>query len=68
MLFRSYPIVTFTWILLYKEGNGDKLKPLQTAFEYTLSPEAQQQAPEIGYVTLPDEVVTKAKEALQTIQ
>ena len=65
---KGYPIVTFTWILLYKEGNGDKLKPLQTAFEYTLSPEAQQQAPEIGYVTLPEEVVTKAKEALQTIQ
>ena len=65
---KGYPIVTFTWILLYKEGNGDKLKPLQTAFEYTLSPEAQQQAPEIGYVTLPEEVVTKAKTALQTIQ
>ena len=46
----------------------DRLKPLQTAFEFTLSDEAQKQAPDIGYVTLPESVIAKAREALKTIQ
>ncbi|MCT0248976.1 phosphate ABC transporter substrate-binding protein PstS [Synechococcus sp. CS-205] len=63
----GYPIVTFTWILLYKSGNGEKTPLLKKVFEQTLSPEAQALAPELGYVSLPPEVVTKAKEALASI-
>ncbi len=63
----GYPIVTFTWILLYKSGNGDKTALLQKVFEHTLSAKAQSLAPELGYVSLPPEVVTRAKEAVASI-
>ena len=65
---KGYPIVTFTWILLYKTGNGENLKSLQTAFDYALSDKAQLQAPELGYVSLPPAVVNKAKIAVASIQ
>ena len=60
--------MTFTWILLYAQGNGDNLDALQKAFDFTLSDKAQGMAPELGYITLPAEVVVKAREALQTIK
>ncbi len=60
----GYPIVTFTWVLLYKSGNGSKLPALQRTFGYALSDAAQQQAPALGYIPLPAPVVTKVKAAL----
>ncbi|MCP9885497.1 phosphate ABC transporter substrate-binding protein PstS [Synechococcus sp. ATX 2A4] len=63
----GYPIVTFTWILLYKTGNGKKAEMLKKVFNTTLSEEFQSQAPTLGYVSLPPEVVTKAKAAVDTI-
>ena len=60
----GYPIVTFTWVLLYKSGNGSKLPALQRTMSYALSDTAQQQAPALGYIPLPAPVVTKAKAAL----
>jgi phosphate transport system substrate-binding protein len=63
----GYPIVTFTWILLYKSGNGEKAEPLKKVFNTTLSEEFQSQAPKLGYVSLPPEVVTKAKAAVDSI-
>ncbi|NCV92883.1 MAG: phosphate ABC transporter substrate-binding protein PstS, partial [Synechococcaceae bacterium WB7_3xG_012] len=63
----GYPIVTFTWILLYKSGNGDKLKSLQQAFNYTLSDAAQANAPALGYVSLPANVLQKARAAVSSI-
>lgn len=64
----GYPIVTFTWILLYKTGNGENLKSLQAAFDYALSDKAQQQAPGLGYVSLPSVVMKKVKMAVASIQ
>ena len=64
----GYPIVTFTWILLYKNGNGAKLPGLQKAFGYTLSDAAQAGAPTLGYVSLPAPVLAKSRQALTTIQ
>jgi phosphate transport system substrate-binding protein len=63
----GYPIVTFTWVLLYKSGNGSKLAPLQTSFGYALSEAAQQQAPGLGYVSLPEPVLSNARAALATL-
>jgi len=63
----GYPIVTFTWILLYKSGNGAKLPALQKAFGYTLSDAAQAGAAELGYVSLPAPVLNQARTALTTI-
>jgi len=65
---KGYPIVTFTWILLYKSGNGAKADALKTAFTYTLSPEAQAIAPDLGFVTLPPAVVAKSLAAVNLIR
>ena len=64
---KGYPIVTFTWILAYKEGNADKTERLQKAFNFMLSEKSQSQAPELGYVSLPTEVVEKSKAAVAQI-
>ena len=63
----GYPIVTFTWVLLYKTGNGAKLPALQRTLSYALSDAAQQQAPALGYIPLPAPVITKAKAALAKV-
>jgi len=64
---KGYPIVTFTWILAYKEGNADKTERLKKAFEFMLSEKSQSQAPELGYVSLPAEFVEKSKAAVAQI-
>ena len=64
----GYPIVTFTWVLAYANDNGDKTPVLKKTFNFMLSDTAQSQAPDLGYVSLPPEVVSKAKEAVDKIQ
>lgn len=64
---RGYPIVTFSWILLYKQGNGARLEPLQRTFETTLSAGFQAEAPKLGFVSLPPAVATRGLEALKTL-
>jgi len=64
----GYPIVTFTWILLYKTGNGARHVELNKTFEYTLSNEAQAMANGLGFINLPTTVLEKGREALATIQ
>jgi len=63
----GYPIVTFTWVLLYKSGNGAKLPALQKAFGYALSEQAQAEAPELGYISLPAPVLQRARQALTSV-
>ena len=63
----GYPIVTFTWVLAYETGNDDKTAMLKKTFNYMLSEEAQSQAPDLGYVSLPPEVVSQAKAAADSI-
>ena len=65
---KGYPLVTFSWILLYKGGNGAKHDALNKVFSYTLSDPAQAMAPGLGFISLPPDVVGKAKAALATIQ
>jgi phosphate transport system substrate-binding protein len=65
---KGYPLVTFSWILLYKGGNGAKHDALNKAFSYTLSEPAQAMAPSLGFISLPADVVAKAKAALATVQ
>ena len=65
---KGYPIVTFSWILLYKGGNGAKHDALNKVFSYTLSEPAQAMAPGLGFISLPADVVAKAKVALAAVQ
>ena len=64
----GYPIVTFTWVLLYRSGNGAKLPDLQATFNHALSDAAQRQAPGLGYVNLPTPVLSKARAALAALK
>jgi len=65
---KGYPIVTFSWILLYKGGNGAKHDALNKVFTYTLSEPAQAMAPGLGFISLPPDVVAKGKAALAAVQ
>lgn len=64
---QGYPIVSFSWILLYNTGNGDRVDSLKKVFDYTLSDQAQAMAPELGYVSLPPEVMARGREKLASI-
>lgn len=65
---KSYPIATFTWILLRRKyEDASKAGALRDLFTWTLS-QGQQYASALGYVPLPDEVGGKALAALQTIK
>ncbi|MFN6340054.1 MAG: phosphate ABC transporter substrate-binding protein PstS [Cyanobacteriota bacterium] len=64
----GYPIVTFSWILLYKTGNGANHATLTKVFNHTLSAPAQAMAESMGFISLPPEVMEKSKAALATIQ
>ncbi|WP_138501141.1 phosphate ABC transporter substrate-binding protein PstS [Nostoc sp. PA-18-2419] len=55
----SYPIVTYTWLLAYKKyANPAKAKAIEAAIEYALT-DGQKQATALGYVPLPQNVITK---------
>ena len=65
---KGYPIVTFSWILLYKTGNGASHEALNKVFTHTLSDEAQAMAPDLGFISLPAEVLAKSRLALATVK
>jgi phosphate transport system substrate-binding protein len=65
---KGYPIVTYTWVLLYKSGNGARLEPLQKVFSFTLSDQAQTVAGEMGFISLPPAVLAKGRAALATLK
>ncbi|MEH2458792.1 phosphate ABC transporter substrate-binding protein PstS [Nostoc sp.] len=63
----SYPIVTYTWILAYKKyPNAAKAKAVEAAIEYALT-DGQKQATALGYVPLPQNVITKVAAAADQI-
>ena len=64
----SYPIVTFTWLLCYKQyADPNKLKALKAVIEYGIT-EGQKSSEQLGYVPLPAPVVAKVRDALNNIQ
>jgi phosphate transport system substrate-binding protein len=65
---KGYPIVTFSWILLYKGGNGPRLEALNKVFSHSLSDEAQAMAPDLGFISLPADVLAKSRLALGSIK
>jgi len=64
----SYPIVTYTWILAPRNtGNPAKARALKAMLNWGLT-QGQQYAPQLGYVPLPANVVTKVRSAINTIK
>ena len=64
----DYPIVSFTWLLLYKKySDPAKLKALKEFVTWSLT-DGQSFSESLGYVPLPEAVVEKSKAALATVQ
>lgn len=64
---QSYPITTFTWMLLYQDQDDAKAKVLRDLVEYGLT-KGQAMAPKMGYIPLPESVVGKVRKAIALIQ
>ena len=64
----SYPIVTFSWILLRKTyKDPETAKVLRELFQWCLQ-DGQRYSPELGYVRVPASVTEKAAAALNSIK
>lgn len=63
----SYPLVSFTWLLL-KEHYSDKIKgeALKRFITWSLQ-EGQNFSSELGYIRLPAEVAKRSNEALARV-
>ena len=63
----SYPIVTFSWILLYKNyPDAEMANSIHDLFQWCLL-DGQKYAPDLGYIRLPANVTGKALAALNTV-
>ncbi|MDZ8184780.1 MAG: phosphate ABC transporter substrate-binding protein PstS [Nostoc sp. ChiSLP02] len=63
----SYPIVTYTWLLVYKKyADAAKAKAVEATVEYALT-DGQKQATALGYVPLPQSVIAKVAAAADQI-
>lgn len=64
----AYPIATFTWLIFPTDyQDEEKAKAAQELVEYALT-QGQDQADELGYIPLPENVVEKVRTASQMIQ
>ncbi|MGH8602752.1 MAG: phosphate ABC transporter substrate-binding protein PstS, partial [Gammaproteobacteria bacterium] len=60
----SYPIVSFSWLLLYEQyPDSEKAKALKDVVAWGLT-EGQNYAEELGYIPLPQNVVSRALEVV----
>jgi len=63
----SYPIVTYTWMLLYKKyDDPNKAIAMEAMVQYGLT-DGQKQAAPIGYIPLPPSVIKKVAAAADEI-
>ncbi len=64
----AYPIVTYTWLILYKQyRDPDKLEALRDFVRYSLR-EGQPTAELLGYIPLPAEVTKKVLAAVENVK
>jgi phosphate transport system substrate-binding protein len=65
---KSYPIATYTWMLFYKENKDPKkAAALRELVEYCLT-EGQKMSEKMGYIPLPENVVSAVRKASNSIQ
>lgn len=63
----AYPIVTFTWMLMYKkQPDADKLAALKGMLDYALT-DGQKESESLGYIPLPDAIAVKVKAAADSL-
>ena len=65
---KAYPIATYTWMLFYKQNKDPKkAAALRELVDYCLT-EGQKLSPQMGYIPMPDNVVSVVRKAAATIQ
>ena len=64
---KTYPISTFTWLLVYEKYSGKKGQVIKDFLSWMLN-EGQEMAPALGYAPLPSSVITMVKNTLSQIQ
>jgi phosphate transport system substrate-binding protein len=64
----SYPIATFTWLLLYKKYDNAAIGEAVKKFVNWGLTDGQKFSEELGYIPLPKEIVDKTLEALKSLQ
>ena len=65
----AYPIASFTWLLVHKDGKDlAKAKVIKDFLQWMTGTEAQQMAAELKYAPLPKEVVSLVQTRLQTLK
>ena len=64
---QSYPVVTLSWVLLYRNyADSKKAEVIRELFRWCLY-EGQRSSGDLGYISLPPQIVAKAAAALSTI-
>lgn len=63
----SYPIVTMTWLLVYKEYDAKRQAPLLKFLRYCLT-DAQELTDDAGYLRLPKPLVERALAELEQVK
>jgi phosphate transport system substrate-binding protein len=64
----SYPISTFTWLLVYENTGGEKGKILKDFLGWMITDEAQNMAKDLGYAPLPQNVRMMVKETVGKVR
>ncbi len=63
----AYPIVTYTWLLLYRKyEDKNELEALRGLIDYSLT-EGQKDSESLGYIPLPPSIATKVKAAVDSL-
>jgi phosphate transport system substrate-binding protein len=63
----AYPIVTYTWLLCYKQyADKKKVEVLKELLNYCVT-DGQKEAEALGYIPLPPKVVEAVKAAAQNL-
>ena len=64
----AYPISSFTWILLYEDPSDKAQAATMKAFMGWALTDGQKMAPELGYASLPQQVVDMETKALEQLK
>ena len=63
----SYPIVTYSWLILYERYPDAERRAAVEAFVRWGITEGQRQSAELGYIPLPEPVIQRALAALSAV-
>jgi phosphate transport system substrate-binding protein len=64
----SYPIVGLAWVMIYRQYEDQaKWQAMRNVFEWSLGPEGRKLAEELLFVPIPDTLVERIKQELDTV-